>query len=209
MVLEQENTTTVEFAVENTFTIKSGSSQTTLDMKTISIPALYEYHVIPKLDKAAYLVANLTEWSDLNLLSGESNIYFEKTFVGKSFIDILNLEDTLRISLGQDKNIVVTRDKIKDYNTRKFFGSNQVVSRAYETGIRNNRNNSIKIIIHDQVPISSNNEILVEHDELSGAKLNNETGELSWILKIEPKEQKKLTLKYSVKYPKEKSLIID
>lgn len=209
MVLERENTTTFEFAIENPFTVKSGSGPATIDMKTFSIPANYEYHAIPKLDKSAYLVANLTDWSDLNLLSGEANIYFEKTFVGKSLIDIRSLDDTLRISLGQDKNIVITREKIKDYNTRKFFGANQVVSRAYETGIRNNRNNPVKIIIHDQVPISSNNEIVVEHDELSGARLKSETGELTWTLNMDAKEQKKLTLKYSVKYPKEKSLIID
>ena len=61
-------------------------------------------------------------------------------------------------------------------------------------------------MVKDQYPISQDKEVDVELTESSEAANNDETGVLSWKLKLAPGEVKKLKMSYSVKYPKDKTL---
>ena len=61
-------------------------------------------------------------------------------------------------------------------------------------------------MVKDQYPISQDKDVVVELLEGSAAADNNETGVLTWKLKLAPGEVKKLKVSYSVKYPKDKRL---
>ena len=50
-------------------------------------------------------------------------------------------------------------------------------------------------------------EVEIELKESNGAKINAETGILTWDLNLKPNETKKIRISYKVKYPKDK--IID
>ena len=65
------------------------------------------------------------------------------------------------------------------------------------------------MIILDQVPVSTLEEIEVDVQNISGAKLDTETGEIKWEFKLNPNEKKDFDLKYSVKYPKHRNLIVE
>ena len=45
--------------------------------------------------------------------------------------------------------------------------------------------------------------------ELSGGKLNAQTGEIRWDLEINKQETRQIVLTYSVKYPKDKTVILE
>jgi hypothetical protein len=60
--------------------------------------------------------------------------------------------------------------------------------------------------VEDQIPISQDSRIEVETEELQGADYNKETGKLIWRLTLQPLDNKELTLKYNVKYPKGKNI---
>jgi uncharacterized protein (TIGR02231 family) len=131
------------------------------------------------------------------------------TYVGKTLLDITYSTDTLQISLGRDKNVSVKREKVKDFETKQFLGSKKEESRVWSINVKNNKNQKINMLVFDQVPVSTLEEIKVELFETSGAKHNIETGEIKWDFYLEPNENKKFELKYSVKYPKNKNLIIE
>ncbi|MFA5327028.1 MAG: DUF4139 domain-containing protein [Prolixibacteraceae bacterium] len=65
------------------------------------------------------------------------------------------------------------------------------------------------MVIADEVPVSKLEEIEVEAKEISGAKLDEETGELKWNFVLEPYDKKEFDLVYSVKYPKSRTLVIE
>ena len=65
------------------------------------------------------------------------------------------------------------------------------------------------MLLLDQVPVSSNEEIEVDLVDKSGAKQNPTTGELRWEFDLPSNQQKEFKLKYAVKYPKNKSLMIE
>lgn len=201
--------TAVDFEIKTPYSIKSDNKNYTVDMVTYSLPATYQYFCIPKIEKDAFLTANIVDWEKYSLLDGEANIFFEDSYVGKTLLDINNANDTLSISLGRDKNVSINREKVKDFTTKQFIGTKKEETRSWLTTIKNNKNQAINLVIMDQIPVSTLEEIEVQPQDLSAGKLNKETGEVKWEFTLDPNSKKELTLKYSVKYPKDKKLIIE
>jgi TonB-dependent SusC/RagA subfamily outer membrane receptor len=183
----------------------SGKAQTAV-LKEYDVPAKYKYYAVPKLDKEVFLLAEITDWGKLNLLPGEANIIFEGTYIGKSFIDPSSTQDTLNLTMGRDKRVVVKREKLMDFSSVKFLGTNKKQTFTYEITVKNNKKDPIDILVKEQYPISQNKEVEVELLEKAGAVVNEEIGVLTWKLQLAPGEVKKLRISYSVRYPKDKVL---
>ena len=204
-----EKQTSVDFEIKTPYSIKSDNKNYTVDMDVYELPASYQYFSVPKIDKTVFLLANIIDWEKYNLLEGEANIFFENTYVGKTLLDTRSASDTLQISLGQDKNVTINREKQKNFTTKQFIGNKKEETRSWKTTVRNNKNQAINMTILDQIPISTLDEIEVSVQNISGAKHNTETGEIKWELNLDPKGKKELELNYSVKYPKNKKLQIE
>lgn len=195
-----------EFDIALPYTVSSASKPTLVDIRNYELKATYNYSAAPKLDKDAFLLAKATGWEEMSLLPGEANIFFEGTFTGKSFIDPNNIKDTLSLSLGRDKRIVVKREKQKELTSRKLIGTNQKESYAWEISVRNTKSEGVRISIEDQIPVSQNSQIEVTVIDVAGADYNKDTGKLSWELRLQPNETRKIVFKYEVKYPKDKQV---
>lgn len=204
-----ESQTAVEFEVKIPYTIKSDNKNTIVEVDRYALPVDYEYYAVPKVSKDAFLLANISDWDQYNLLAGEANIFFENNYIGKTVIDTRELTDTLSISLGRDKNILVNRESVKENTSKKFLSSSREDARAWKIEIRNGKSQPINFTLLDQVPVSRRDEIKVEIQELSGGVLNGDSGEVKWNLKIKPSDKKTFDLRYKVKYPKDKTLYIE
>jgi len=209
LVQKQVGETTITFDIAIPYTIPSDGKLQTVEIQRLTAPADYKYVTLPKLSPLAYLTANITDWAKLSLQSGEATLYFENSFVGKSTLNVNQLTDTLTLSLGTDNSILVKREKRKDFTSRKVIGSNRTDTYSFLLTIRNNKSNPVKITLNDQVPVSSNSSISIDTIELSGGKMNKQTGEIKWDLDIKPQETRQIVLTYSVKYPKDKTVILD
>jgi uncharacterized protein (TIGR02231 family) len=199
----------VTFDVSAPYTIAPDGKVQIIEIQRTTSTAEYKYVTAPKLSPLAYLTGNITDWARQSLLSGEATLYFENTFVGKSYLNVNQLTDTLTISLGTDNSILVKREKRKDFTTRKVIGTNKTETYSFLITVRNNKANPVKITINDQIPVSSNSTIIVEPGELSGGRLNSETGLVKWDLELKPQEKKELVITYSVKYPKNQTVILE
>lgn len=208
-VQKQEGETTITFDISIPYSIASDGKVQTVEIQRTAAPADYKYVTTPKLSALAYLTANITDWAKLSLQTGEATLYFENSFVGKSTLNVKQLKDTLILSLGTDNSILVKREKRKDFTSRKVIGSNRTDIYSYLITIRNNKSNPVKITLNDQIPVSSNSSIKVDAIEISGGKLDEQTGELKWDLDIKPQETKQIILTYSVKYPKDQTVILE
>jgi uncharacterized protein (TIGR02231 family) len=204
-----ENQTNFEFNIKVPYDIPSDNKQYTINIQESSLPATYEYYCAPKIDREAFLLARITGWENLNLLSGEINLFFEGTYVGKSTLNVRNTRDTLDLSLGRDKGIVVTRAKLKDFTEQKTIGSNIRETRTWEVMVRNTKKQALNLRIEDQFPISMNKDIVIEPQEYSGAAYDKETGKVVWKMNLAPSEEKKLRLSFAIKYPKDKRVFVD
>jgi len=201
--------TTTVFEIEDPYSIPNDGKIYTADINTYEVNAVYEYYAAPKLDADAYLTAKVVGWQELNLLPGEANLFFEGTYLGNSTLDVMSAGDTLKLSLGPDKGVVIKRTMLKEFSQKKFLGSNKTDSRQYEIVVRNNKQQPINIIIEDQFPISTGKEIEVEKLSREGGKLDDDTKKITWSLVVDAKKETKLQLGYTVKYPKDKILQLD
>lgn len=200
------NSVSTEFKISIKYDIASDNQPVEVVMQKQRLKASYKYVTIPKLEAAAYLQADIIDWMQYSLLSGESNIYFKGTFVGNGYIDPALSNDTLQLSLGRDNAITVKRDQVKDFCKTSVFGVKKSTSKAYEITIVNTKKKPINIEVYDQVPLTQNADLEVAVEELSGATQDTATGKVTWKMTIEPEKTEKRQLRFTVKYPK-KNLI--
>ena len=201
--------TTFEFVIETPFSVPSDGRPHTIGVKSHEVPATYQHYVTPKLDKDAFLYARTTGWEDLGLLPGQANIFFEGTFVGETFLDLDIPRDTLEISLGRDKGVVVERVKRKKTDEKAIIGSKRTVTIGWDITVRNTKNTAIDLEVRDQYPIGQQSEIEVKLEEKGDAIVDEEKGSLKWKFTLDPKATKKLGFAYSVKHPKDMPVVLE
>jgi hypothetical protein len=203
---KSKNFTNTSFQLKTKYSIPSNGKNYSADLIDYNIPASYSYSCVPKIEEAAFLMAKITNWEQYNLLSGEINLFFEGTFVGKSLLDVTKTEDTLVFSLGRDKNVIVKREKLNEFNKTQSLGNKKVEMFAWEISLRNNKKQEIELTIEDQVPVSNSKEIDVKYLDLGGANQEKNTGLIKWVIKMPPSDNKKLNFRYEVRYPADMGL---
>jgi len=154
-------------------------------------------------------MARMINWEQYHFLEGEANLYFEDAFVGRSILNAKSMSDTLNISLGRDKNIVIDRIKKEDFTQKRHVGNNKIESLGFELTIRNKKSEPIQLMLFDQIPVAAISDIHISAIETSNGKLNEKTGELTWKLKIPSKDKAVLNLSYEVKYPKREMVTLE
>jgi uncharacterized protein (TIGR02231 family) len=195
-----------EFEIKLRYDIPSDAKPYIVDVTSYTLNAAFKYRCVPKIEREAFLMARITGWEDLDLVEGPANVYFGGTYVGQSYIVTRSVDDTLDLSLGRDKKLVVTRTKLKEFNNERPTSTTKKEIYSYEIQVKNTRKTMAQVELQDQVPISQESEIIVETTELSKGIMDPATGVVTWNLNIPPGETMRVVLTYSVKYPKNKAV---
>ena len=194
------------FKIDKRYSIPSDSKPYLVDIIEHDLPATFSHKSVPKLDQDAFLLANIVGWESLDLVPGPTQVYFSEVFVGQSYINTSNVEDTLRLSFGRDLKIPVSRKLVKEFSNKKVIGSNRKDTYTYKIVAKNNRDMAVRLDLYDQIPISQDSDISVTVNETSGATYNETSGKLSWLVNLKPGETKSYQLSFTVKYPKDKQI---
>lgn len=201
-----ESQLNVSFDISIPYTIVSNGKGHSVSLNTFSIPAEYKYYAAPKLDLNAYLVATVKDYANYNLLAGDANVIFDGVYVGKTHLDPSNTEEQMKLNMGKDPRIVLTRTLLKEKSGTKLLSSRKAQNFEYDIAIRNTKAEPIVIQIEDQYPISSNKDIEIELTAKAGATIDTEKGLLKWDLKLKANESKTLRFGYEVKSNKDQTV---
>jgi hypothetical protein len=204
-----QSETTFEFDIKTPYTIPSDGKNYTIMIDDYMIPAAYQYIAAPRANDNIFLTALLTDWTKYNLLSGVSNIFFENTYIGKTDINSRTTSDTLNLSLGSDKGIMMERKLQKDHSTTKTIGSKTEVTKSWKITVKNNKTAPVDLVLTDQIPVSAVSSIEIKALALSEGVLEENTGIITWKLSLAAGEMKEIELKYVVKYPKGSHIYIE
>jgi uncharacterized protein (TIGR02231 family) len=191
-----------EYSIEQPYTVYSDSKPYTVDVLEKTVNAFYEYKAVPALDKDVFLQTKLALKDLPDLVSGDASVYFGGSYIGKTFIKTIDLDDSLTISLGRDKKIQMVRKESKQDYQRSIVGNYEKEVLKYETTIKNSRDIPVSIIVEDQVPVASNSDQEINVNETSGAIFDKPSGKLTWKIILNPNESKVIKMGYSSKYPK-------
>ncbi len=198
----ESSATRRDFVIDVPYTIPSDNKNYTVAIGNVSMPADYEYQIVPKIEPAAFIVARIANWEDFDLLSGTVNLYFQQTYIGKTYLNTQRVADTLGFSLGRDPYIVTTRKNVKEFTSEEVIGSDKKVMKAWEITIRNTKRTAVNILLEDQIPVSQSRDVTVDMIDNGQGKLDEKTGKLTWSFRLEPAGSKQFTFKYRVKYPR-------
>ena len=202
-----ENIANVEFNIDLKYNIKSNGESHLVEIQTSSLPSKFYHTIVPKLDNEAFVMVKISDWENLSLLPASANIFFDGTYIGETYINPIQLEDTMKLSLGRDASVMVKRTKLKDDEKSQIIGNNRIKTIHYELSLKNKKQSAIHLIVEDHVPVSKNDEIKVEVEEKGKASLNKQTGTLKWNLNLASGGERKLNFSYSIKYNKDKPLL--
>ena len=208
-IITEKKDLRMEYSIVSKMSIPTDGMDHRVSIAAYDLNANYEYHVIPKMDASVYLAAQVTGWEKLNLMSGESNIYFDGTFMGKSYLDVNSTKDTLSFSFGKDNKISVDRTRIKEKSSSNTIGKRQKFEVTWEIKIKNNGAAMIPLIVKDQYPISNYKDIKVKQGELVNGKIEKNTAIISWSFKNGITGSETLNFNYKVDYRKGKKLYLE
>jgi uncharacterized protein (TIGR02231 family) len=195
------------FEIDLPYDIESDGKMHSVTIKDEEISCILKNYAVPRVDKEAYLLAEVADWQNLDLLPGDANIIMDDTYIGKSVIDPNTTADTLNLSLGKDKRIAVKRSLVKELSSLKTSGKESKQVFTYEVLVKNNKITDVNLLLKDQFPLSTIKEVIVTLEDGSDAMVNAETGVLTWKIDLKPGESKKVRFSYSVKYPKDKRIV--
>lgn len=195
------------FEIDLPYDIASDGQLNSVTIKDEEINCILKNYAVPRMDKEAYLLAEVADWQNLDLLPGEANIIMDDTYIGKSSIDPATTADTLNLSLGRDRRVVVKRNLVKELSNVKTSGGNTKQVFTWEMTVKNNKVTDVNLLLKDQYPLSTLKEVEVKLEDDGAAMVNAETGVLSWKIDLKPGESRKVRFSYSVKYPKDQRIV--
>lgn len=199
-----ESVLALDFEVNLPYQIPSDGKERIINLKKIDIPASYTYYTAPKLEQEAFLVANMTEWANLQLLPGAANIFMGNTYMGASYLNPGIGSDTIQMAFGRDKMVQVSRQLLSRECKKSKLAGKQRHNLVYEITVRNLHKSEIELVIEDQIPVSNLEEIEIELTAKDGADLVEKTGILTWEEKVQSGGVTKRKFSFEVKHPRNK-----
>lgn len=197
-----------EYKIDLPYTIESNDDNHLVLVRTLDLKANYRYYTVPKLDAGVYLIAEISNIDELQLVPGSANIFFDATYIGETYIDPGIMSDTMKLSLGKDPNIIAKRILLKKDYKEKVIGNDIERTYAYEISVKNLKATNVEVIVEDQIPVTSNGEIVIEAVNTNKADYNKTSGKLVWKLNLKTKGIENLTYSFKIKYPKDKNVIL-
>jgi len=190
------------------YDIAGDGSLTDIELKNYEMPANYEHFTAPRLSTDVFLTAQVANWDSYRLLPGQATVTFAGAYVGKTTLDKADKDGSVRLTLGVDPSVQVTRERTDEMKTPALLGNSLTVSCGWTNVIRNAGNKAIRLKVQDQIPVSSEKDIEVRNVRYApeAGYLNNVTGIITWEFSLAPGQSQEANLEYKVKYPSDKTL---
>lgn len=200
--MQAHSSVNTRYAISLPWNIPSDNIPRTVTLKEAQIKGSYRYIAIPKISNEAFLQVNIDDWEDLNILPGNSQLFYEKNKTGNGYLKMPEDGEALKITLASDPRLIIQRKSmLKKENATGLFDDKVVRDFSYSLNVKNSHAQAVGLTIIDQIPISTNSDIIVEKMKYGEAQFNKQTGELRWDLQLSSGENRKIPFSYSVKYP--------
>ncbi|OXV07874.1 hypothetical protein Egran_04362 [Elaphomyces granulatus] len=214
-------TTTYDLPGHRTLTPSSVSRRhviAELDLSAITL----SHVVVPKLRPAAFLKARIKNTSLVTLLRGKAGMTVDGTFLGSITLPACAPDDFFNLSLGVDPSIVVTYAKpTVRRSTSGFFAKEDSAVFSRVCWIKNTKNTTVSISVHEQVPVSEDERLRINILEPKGLEKEGDrkkievskdqwgTGtvslgknrEVKWDIALQKGKDVKLVLEYEARIP--------
>ena len=173
----------------------------------------YYYQTVPASSGQVFLMAKATNQTELPWLRGEAQVFLENEFMGKVNIPNTPVTKEQELVLGIVPDISSKKELVRKYDdTAGLFGGNKRVVYSYKITVESNSKESREIMIVDNFPVSTTEDVKVEIKELTDQFKNDaETagstefaqGIRRFIITLAPGAKKEITYNAVITYNKD------
>jgi uncharacterized protein (TIGR02231 family) len=180
----------------------------------MSVPADLAVRAAPVQDPTAFLEASFKQTDDATLLPGKVAIYRDGAYVGRGKLAASAKDDIVRLGFGADDKVKIERAVLKrnEGSAGLLVTTSKTDERAFKTTVRNGHDFPIRVAIEDQLPVSENEEIVVEMlpatTPPTAKDIRDKRGVLEWSFDAKPGEARDINFAWRVRWPKDKSMVI-
>ncbi len=167
----------------------------------------------PVLNPTAFLQASFVQGEDAPLLPGKVSIYRDGTFVGLGRMAAAGKDETVRLGFGADDKVKIEDTVIKhNEGSVGLIVTSKTDERAFKTSVRNGHDFPIRIAIQDRLPVSENEDIVVEMlpstTPPTTTNVRDKRGVLEWAFEAKPGEVRDINFAWRVRWPKDKGVVM-
>ena len=193
-----------EYTLMNPQTIASGEREQIIQLVNDTTKADFSRYATPKNGPTIYYTALLPDWEDLALQDVPCNIYLNNRFVSVSQVSTATAADTMRFSIGDDKNVKVLRKVLRTTPDKTGPLSKEIDENITITlQVKNTKDERVSLSIKDQIPLSMFVDVKVLNIQTDGGMLDEKTGTIRWELNLDARAEKTIKVSFTVRHPKD------
>ena len=193
----------VTIALEDPYSIPSDGQPYDVMVANHNIDYVRKYFAAPAMEQLAYCKVGVEEWQSYDLFSGKANIFVDGFFGGVTQLNMAEDKDTLWLDIGPDETVVIAREELKDYNKKTFLKRKIVEQKRFKVTITNNKDIPVEVTVAEALPVSQDEDLEVQINELSSGKMNEDTGIVEWDMRLAPRQTIEIIVDYQLKYKKD------
>ncbi len=192
------------FSITQKVTLPSQPSPSRFVISNFTLDVEEDRLAIPRLSEEVYRRVNLVNASKLVLLDGSAALYADDAYVGSVAVPFIPQGGEYRLNFGVDDRIEVKREIIKQSAAGKFLQDKRLRSYGYQISVSNPTDETIKLVLQDQLPVSQHEEIKVRLDKAEpNPDSKDELNRMTWNLTLPPKSKKLVQFQFIVEAPSE------
>lgn len=202
------------FKIPGRVSLGAAEGAKSLKIAAMTVPADLAVRAAPVLNPTAFLEASFKQTDDTTLLPGKVAIYRDGVFVGRGKLAGSAKDDIVRLGFGADDKVKIERAVLKrnEGSAGLLLTTSKTDERAFKTTVRNGHDFPIHVAIEDQLPVSENDEIVVEMlpatTPPTAKDIRDKRGVLEWSFDAKPGEVKDINFAWRARWPKDKSMVI-
>jgi uncharacterized protein (TIGR02231 family) len=153
----EQSMTSSSFLIPNKTSIPSDGNSHRVTIATLQFKCDLVYFAIPKLEQKSYVKCTAVNASQYPFVEGVSSIFVDNQFIGKGKIMNVATNEKFETFLGVDPSVKIEYRPPQRFKEQKGWikGTNKMNVERRIT-IKNTRQENIKIVVHEQVPLSQN-----------------------------------------------------
>ena len=204
----------VTFRIPGRVSIGAADGAKSLRISTMTLAPDLLVRSVPVVDPTAFLEASFKQAEDAPLLPGRVSIYRDGAFVGRSQLAAAGKDEMVRLGFGADDKVKIERTVLKrnEGSSGLIVATSKTDERSFKTSVRNGHDFPVRVAIEDQLPVSENDEIVVEMlpstTPPTATNLRDRRGVLEWAFDAKPGEVRDIGFAWRVKWPKDKGVVM-
>ncbi|MGY4402371.1 mucoidy inhibitor MuiA family protein [Bradyrhizobium sp. USDA 3315] len=202
------------FKIPGRVSVAANEGAKSLRISTATITPDLAVRAVPVIDPTAFLEASFVQADDAPLLPGQISIYRDGIFVGRSRMATAAKDETVRLGFGADDKVKIERTVVKrnEGSAGLIVTTSKTDERAFKTTVRNGHDFPIKVAVQDQLPVSENDDIVVEmlpsSTPATTTNLRDRRGVLEWAFEAKAGEVRDINFAWRMRWPKDKGVVM-